>query len=497
MQTVLKVMGFGPGFCRWVTLLYGATKTAIRLGSLVSDFFQIGRGTRQGCPLSPFLFTLMMEPMARALRLSDSVGAIHVGTIKECIALYADDMLLFLRDWGLSLRAALLILDKFAAFSGLRANWSKSSILPLGREAKKLLDHTLQLQWVSSITYLGVKITANVQDYMSLNLLPLVNRLKQKVSAWKNLPLSLLGRVSLPKMKFLSVILFFLRHSPLWIPKSFFKSIDGIIGSFLWSPQSPRISIKILKEPWGQGGLALPDCQKYYLAGQMVFARRWLIADSGDSATVFEAALLGSYESLKLALYRGPKSCLPLTDSMKSTIKAWEITTTLRSPSYSGITPSAPPWMNPKFLHLFSFPDPMIWACKGVKILNDITREGELCTFDQLKAWHNLPNSFFFRYLQLRHAFQEQFKNQRIEYLSSELENLLTDEELAKPLSSVYRSLFNKTPAGIVFWKCSQVQIFWLGIKECLAEVLSLPVPLTPRVCLIGLVEEVVPSRAL
>lgn len=95
----------------------------------------------------------------------------------------------------------------------------------------------------------------------------------------------------------------------------------------------------------------------------MVFARRWLIADSGDSATVVEAALLGSYESLKLALYRGPKSCLPLTDSMKSTIKAWEITTTLRSPSYSGITPLAPLWMNLKFPHLFSFPDPMIWAC--------------------------------------------------------------------------------------------------------------------------------------
>lgn len=106
----------------------------------------------------------------------------------------------------------------------------------------------------------------------------------------------------------------------------------------------------------GSGGLALPDWQKYYLAGQMVFARRWLTADSGDSATVVEAAHLGSYESLKLALYRGPKSCLPLTESMKAMIKAWEIATTLMSPSYTGITPSAPLWMNPKLPHLFSLP---------------------------------------------------------------------------------------------------------------------------------------------
>lgn len=106
-----------------------------------------------------------MEAIARALRQSGRVGTIQVGNIKECLALYADDLLLFLKDPGPSLRAALLILDKFASFSGLQLNWSKPSILPLGPEARNLLD-TLSLQWVSSITYLGVKITANVQDYV-------------------------------------------------------------------------------------------------------------------------------------------------------------------------------------------------------------------------------------------------------------------------------------------------------------------------------------------
>lgn len=206
-------MGFGPGFRRWVMLLYSAPRTAICLGILVSDYFTIGTSS---------LFALMMEPMARALRQSERVGTIQVGNIKECLALYADDLLLFLKDPGPSLRAALLILDKFASFSGLRVNWSKSSILPLGPKARNLSHDTLPLQWVSSMTYLGVKITANVQDYMSLNLLPLLTRLQQKTQAWRSLPLSLLGRVSLIKMKFLSVILYFLRHSPLWIPKTFF-----------------------------------------------------------------------------------------------------------------------------------------------------------------------------------------------------------------------------------------------------------------------------------
>lgn len=106
-------------------MLYSDSRTAIQLGITVSDFFAIGRGTRQGCPLSLFLFALMMEPIARALRQSREAGEIKVGMIKECVALYADDLLLFLRDPGPSLRAALRLLDEFASFLGLHVNWSK------------------------------------------------------------------------------------------------------------------------------------------------------------------------------------------------------------------------------------------------------------------------------------------------------------------------------------------------------------------------------------
>lgn len=179
----------------------------------------------------------------------------------------------------------------------------------------------------------------------------------------------------------------------MWIPRSFFKALDNIISSFIWSPQVPRISIRILQEPWGQGGLALPDWHKYYVAGQMVVAR--LMADDGDSATVLETAHLGSFESLKFALYRGPKSCLPLTSSMKATIRVWETTTILMSPSYLGVTPSAPLWMNPALHHFYSLPDPMVWVCGGVKVLGDITIEGELCIFDQLKATLPYITEFF------------------------------------------------------------------------------------------------------
>lgn len=125
MFKVLEYMGFGAQFRRWISLLYKNPKVAIRMGSKISDFFPVRRGTRQGCPLSPFLFALVMEPLAIALRSSEGVRAIKVGTIHETLALYADDMLLFLHDPDTSLEAVLEILNEFGKFSGLKVNWSK------------------------------------------------------------------------------------------------------------------------------------------------------------------------------------------------------------------------------------------------------------------------------------------------------------------------------------------------------------------------------------
>lgn len=67
-----------------------------------------------------------------------------------------------------------------SVFSGLKVNWSKSSILQLDTRASTLADHSLPLKWVSSITYLGVKITADSADYVTLNLLPLLSFFKQR-----------------------------------------------------------------------------------------------------------------------------------------------------------------------------------------------------------------------------------------------------------------------------------------------------------------------------
>lgn len=130
---------------------------------------------------------------------------------------------------------------------------------------------------------------------MSLNLLPLFHIVKCRLEAWRYLPRSL-TRVNLLQIKILP-FLYFIHNCPIWVPQTYFKRIDNLFSS-LWPESHPRISIFTLQEQPGQGGLGLPELYKYVLAGQMEFARRLLLRDDEDAATVLEAAILGSYEGL-------------------------------------------------------------------------------------------------------------------------------------------------------------------------------------------------------
>lgn len=57
-----------------------------------------------------------------------------------------------------------------------------------------------------------------------------------------------------------------------------------------------------------------------------------------------------------------------------------------------------------------------------------------------------MPNWYFFRYLQLSHAFKSQFGSDSLDIESSPIESLLSEENLKTPLSEVYKGLFVETP---------------------------------------------------
>lgn len=66
----LKKFGFGDRFTSWIHLLYTNPQASVCTNDMQSDYFALSRGTHQGCPLSPLLFALAIEPLSVAVHSS-------------------------------------------------------------------------------------------------------------------------------------------------------------------------------------------------------------------------------------------------------------------------------------------------------------------------------------------------------------------------------------------------------------------------------------------
>lgn len=133
---------------------------------------------------------------------------------------------------------------------------------------------------------------------------PIIRAFRDRVQKWKDLPLTLLGRVNLFKMILLPKFLYALSNSPVYIPKKTFQYINLLLNSFLWGSKATSVSLDTLKLP-DRGGLALPDLHLYYLASKLVYIHWWKFPQVNNAAVEMEAAVASSYEALLNFFYRG------------------------------------------------------------------------------------------------------------------------------------------------------------------------------------------------
>ena len=78
LWAVLKHFGFGPIFINMVRTLYAKPTACVQTGHPGSPEFALHRSTRQGCPLSPGLFALSLEPLAQAVRQHQHISPILI-----------------------------------------------------------------------------------------------------------------------------------------------------------------------------------------------------------------------------------------------------------------------------------------------------------------------------------------------------------------------------------------------------------------------------------
>lgn len=157
------------------------------MNGLASTQFPISRGTRQGCPLSPLIFAMALEPLAEALRFDLEFTGVTTGDKQFKLSMFADNMVLYVSNTSKSLPAIKRTLEEFSLVSGLKVNRDKSIVYPLhmSEDDRLELKEASPYSWVSGyLRYLGVKVPAQFSALGSTNLTDLNVSLQGLLRSW-------------------------------------------------------------------------------------------------------------------------------------------------------------------------------------------------------------------------------------------------------------------------------------------------------------------------
>ena len=193
-------------------VFYNKTESCILNNGWASNFFETQRGVRQGCPLSPYLFILAAEVMAKAIRNNTNIKRISVNNQEVKISQYADDTLIL--DGSLkSLSYSLDLLDDFGKVSGLKLNDRKTEALWIGSciGNDQITLPSKNFKWPKAkVKALGLWISTDSDMSASLNYNEKLENVRKMLSCWKYRRLTLLGKITVPKSLVVSQLVYLL-----------------------------------------------------------------------------------------------------------------------------------------------------------------------------------------------------------------------------------------------------------------------------------------------
>ena len=163
----LEKVGIEGTYLKIIKAIYEKPTANIILNGEKLRAFSLRSGTRQGCPLSPLLFNIVLEVLASAIRQQKEIKGIKIGKDEVKLSLFADDMILYMENPIDSTKSLLELIHEFSKVAGYKINVQKSvAFLYTNNEAterqiKKLIPFTIAPR---SIKYLGINLTKDVKD---------------------------------------------------------------------------------------------------------------------------------------------------------------------------------------------------------------------------------------------------------------------------------------------------------------------------------------------
>lgn len=127
-ETLIQI-GMGPKMLSRILALYSNSRAKVRVNGILSEYIKISNGTRQGCPLLPLLYILVIEHLITAIRKNKDINGIKIKDIKYKTAIYADDLLIYVTNPIITIPNLIKEFKRFGELSNFKVNYDKSEVL--------------------------------------------------------------------------------------------------------------------------------------------------------------------------------------------------------------------------------------------------------------------------------------------------------------------------------------------------------------------------------
>lgn len=264
---ILSKFGFSQ---TWINLIKGLfTKCwfSVIFNGNLGGFFPSSRGLRQGDPLAPSLFILAEEALSRGLqdlfckKIITPFATAREGPIVSHL-LFADDTVIFTNGSQGSLRRMMAFLNLYEIYSGQKINLAKSSFYMADTTITQKINQVKSILNIPHkkfpIIYLGAPLFKGAarRSYFQ----PILDKLRNMISIWKNKLLSQGGRLILIKHVLSSIPIHIL--SAVTPPKSVIQDIERLIANFFWGESEVGkrrhwIAWANLTRPVSEGGIGI------------------------------------------------------------------------------------------------------------------------------------------------------------------------------------------------------------------------------------------------
>ncbi|KAA0065355.1 F17F8.5 [Cucumis melo var. makuwa] len=284
---LLIAIGTPLKFVSWIRACVTSSMFSIMINGSFEGFFHGRKGVRQGDPLSPFLFVMVMEVLSRMLNKIPQSFQFHrrCEKVKLNHLTFADDLMIFCAADEPSLSFIREYLQKFGELSGLFVNLRKSSIFvaEVSNEAASHLAASMGFVFGNlPVRYLGLPLL--IGRLRSNDCAPLIQRMTSRIRSWTAQVLSFVGRLQLVRSVLRSLQVYW--PSVFVLPAYVHNEVDKILRSYLWrGKEEGRGGIKVawveVCLPFEEGGLAIRDGPSWNIASTLKIL--WLLLTSSGS----------------------------------------------------------------------------------------------------------------------------------------------------------------------------------------------------------------------